>query len=61
MKTRVDAELCIGCGLCEQIAPLVFQMKEDKAIVVTDIVSLDAENACIEAKDSCPTTAIIIE
>lgn len=61
MKAVVDAELCIGCGMCESICPEVFQM-DDEMIAepiadVTDEVADSAE----EARDACPTEAIVIE
>jgi ferredoxin len=57
MKARVEADLCISCGLCEQICPQVFKL-EDKAIVIGDC---DAAGCCKEAADSCPTEAIKLE
>lgn len=61
MKAKVDLELCIGCELCVQTAPLVFQMQEDKAVPLANPVPEDAEGNCKEAADSCPVNAIIIE
>lgn len=61
MKATVDSELCIGCELCVQTAPLVFQMKEDKAVTIANPVPKEAENSCKEATDSCPVNAITIE
>ena len=57
-KAIVDEELCIACGLCEQICPQVFKL-EDKAKVIegADCEGLDC---CKEAADSCPTEAIKI-
>lgn len=61
MKAKVDPELCVGCGLCIDICPEVFEMKDDKAVVIVDVVPADKEDACKHAKDECPTEAIIIE
>lgn len=60
MKARVDPEICIGCGLCEQTCPEVFKMQEDKAVVCIDIVPKAAEECCRKATDECPVTAIFI-
>lgn len=61
MKVRVDADLCVGCGLCISTCPDVFEMKEDKAIVKVKIVPQQAEQSCKQAKEECPVEAIIIE
>ncbi len=61
MKVRVDAELCVGCNLCVDSCPEVFEMKDDKAIVKTDAVSSENEDCCKQSKDECPVEAIIIE
>lgn len=61
MKAKVDAEACIGCGVCVNICPDVFEMKDDKAVAYVAVVPTEAENSCQEAADSCPVTAIIIE
>ena len=38
MKTTVDKDLCLGCGLCVDICPEVFQMEEDKAVAKAEQV-----------------------
>jgi ferredoxin len=60
MKVKVDEEACIGCGVCSDICPQVFEMKDDKAIVIAG-ANCDEAGCCQEAADSCPTEAIIIE
>lgn len=60
MKVKVDAEACIGCEVCADICPQVFEMKDDKAVVV-DGANCDDAGCCQEAADSCPTEAIILE
>ena len=61
MKAKVDPELCIGCQLCVQAAPSVFEMKEDKAVTIANPVPIDAESSAREAVDACPVDAIILE
>ena len=60
MKVKVDAELCVGCSLCVDTCPEVFEMKEDKAIVKTEEVFSESEDCCAQSKDECPVEAIII-
>lgn len=62
MKTRVDQETCIGCGLCPSIAPDVYEMRDDgKAYVMAEDVPSGAESSAQEAADGCPVSAIIID
>ncbi|MBC7216640.1 MAG: ferredoxin [Candidatus Caldatribacterium sp.] len=60
MALRVDEELCIGCELCVQICPDVFEMNANGKSVVKE--GADVNASCVdEAIDSCPTSAIIRE
>lgn len=61
MKAYVDQDACIGCGLCVETCPDVFEMDDEKAKVVTDPVPSGAEDACKEAASACPVEAIRIE
>ncbi len=46
MKEIVDADMCIGCGLCAKVAPDVYEMKGDKAVALLDEIPADmAEEA----------------
>lgn len=61
-RAFVDKSLCIGCGLCTQICPQVFEMgDDDKSHVKIDPVPPEAEESCHQAADQCPVSAIRIE
>lgn len=60
MKIKIDADACIGCGLCVTTCPEVYKMEEDKAVVIVPVVPKDIEATCKQALDECPVTAIII-
>lgn len=62
MKASVNRELCIGCGLCAEICPDVFEMDDESiAQVIVAVIPGDAEEAAKEAAASCPVEAIVIE
>jgi ferredoxin len=61
MKVKIDADGCIGCGLCVNTCPEVFQMKDDKAVVIGSSVAAGAEDNCKRAVEECPVTVITIE
>ncbi|MFH1189579.1 MAG: ferredoxin [Candidatus Omnitrophota bacterium] len=60
MKAVVDADTCIGCGLCVSTCPEVFKMEEDKAVVIASPVPKGAEETCKKATEDCPVTAITV-
>lgn len=61
MRAQVDAELCVGCGLCADSCPDVFIMEQDKAIVKANPVPEASSDCCQKAKQDCPTEAIGVE
>jgi ferredoxin len=61
MRAIVDEETCIGCGLCAETCPEVFEMGDDKARVKVDEIPDDAVDTCREATEDCPVEAITIE
>jgi ferredoxin len=62
MKATVDKDVCIGCGICVEVCPDVFEMSDDdKAQAKTTKVPLEAEDNCRDAADQCPVSAITVE
>ena len=60
MQVRVDRDLCIGVGNCVAFAPTVFKLGEENKAVVLDSSSID-DDTLLEAAESCPEQAIIVE
>ena len=60
MKVRIDRELCTGIGNCVAVAPTVFKLDKSNKAVVLKPESVD-EDTLMEAAESCPENAVIIE
>jgi len=61
MRVTVDEDTCIGCGLCVEDCPEVFEMNDDKVRVKADEVPEDVTKSCKEAAENCPVEAIQME
>lgn len=55
---RVDQELCIGCEVCADLCPAVFEIRDDKSWVVGPDKCPTCD--CEEAVESCPVGAIVL-
>ena len=61
MKAKVDADTCIGCEMCVELCPEVFEMDDSIAKAKEGTVPTEAETNCQDARDSCPVEAISVE
>ena len=59
MKVTITDE-CTGCGVCETIAPDVFVVEDEKAVVNAAEIAGN-EDEIKEAAEECPDEAIKIE
>ena len=56
--TNINQNLCVGCGMCVNTCPDVFELNsEGKAIVISDKNKECAKNA----EASCPVNAISVK
>jgi len=60
LEVRVDRELCIGAGNCVAAAPTVFRLDKSNKAVILKPESVD-DDTLMNAAESCPVDAIIIE
>ena len=64
-KVKVVKDKCIGCGLCPAMAENVFDL-DNKGLAYNKIgndnpIDLEDLDDVIQAVESCPTEAIILE
>ncbi|MCR4403449.1 MAG: ferredoxin [Firmicutes bacterium] len=60
-QVTVDENLCIGCGLCVEICPDVFEMGDDGQAHAVHPEKCPGLPCCADAAESCPVEAIKIE
>jgi ferredoxin len=59
MKVVVDPDLCMGCGVCESIAPDIFAIRDELfAQVIMEPVPEKMWDVVEEAISECPEQAI---
>ncbi|MDD5669134.1 MAG: ferredoxin [Candidatus Omnitrophica bacterium] len=57
-KITVDADTCVGCGLCEQTCPEVFKVESDG---IAHVKSQSCSSCNVsDLVDQCPVSAIKI-
>ena len=61
MRVLVAQDLCMGCGVCESIAPDIFELGDElHAIVILDPIPEKFRLVVEEAIAECPEVAITI-
>ena len=61
-KIVLDRSKCTGIGICEAIAPTVFEVDDDgELVVLSQKVPEGAESEVAEAVAGCPTLALRLE
>ena len=61
MKVIVDSETCLGCGVCESIAPDIFVLGDEiYAKVIMNPIPEQMRDVVEEAVSECPEEAISI-
>lgn len=62
MKTKVNKEICIGCGACQAMVPDVFELDDDGlATCKSESINDENKDEVMDASESCPTGAIEVE
>jgi len=60
VRVRVDHTLCVGNAMCETFAPHVFRLNDDRQSEAVDS-DADPVEQILEAAESCPMSAILVE
>lgn len=62
MRIVVDRDRCTGLGMCEGVAPDVFEVGDDGALVLhLEEVPADRADEMREAVEACPTEALSLQ
>lgn len=62
MKIVLDENKCSSLGMCESVAPEVFEVGDDGALTVLNTTPPEDQRARMEdAVAACPTAALSIE
>lgn len=60
-KVKILREVCIGAANCVAVAPEAFELDEKQIAVLKESWKDTSDEKLLEAAESCPVAAIIIE
>lgn len=58
MRIKIDKDICIGCGLCEELLPNVVTVGSYHAKVTRSELLVEEESSAAAAAQDCPVGAI---
>lgn len=61
MKIHIYQDKCTGHGVCEGLAPDIFEIRDDMAYLITEDLTEDMRSVLQDACDQCPVEALRIE
>jgi ferredoxin len=61
MVQKVNHDLCIGCGSCEDVCPSVFKLDDNGLSNVIVGADCNLSGCCEEAAEGCPAGAISLD
>jgi ferredoxin len=62
MKVRVNFDVCASTGACAQVAPEVFELRNDGYLyILAERPRPELYDVVTQAAELCPTGAIILE
>ena len=54
----IDQDYCIGCGICEKVAPNHFKLIDKKAEIISQVIESDDIDKIKQAVEKCPANVI---
>jgi len=60
MKLKINKNKCLGCGMCVNMCPEVFEFQNGKSSVKKDTELEKNKDCIVQAAENCPIGAIKI-
>jgi ferredoxin len=60
LEITVDHNVCVGNAMCEEYAPNVFALNDERQSIVINPAG-DPEEKVLEAAENCPVSAITVK